>query len=548
VNPLCRAVNPLVFRAALFVCLFFASVVAVVEAQRISIIPRPASVSLAAGEFVLDSTTVVLTDRKLRPIGQLLIGWLAPSTGLPLQLKRGARARPNSICLKLDPSLSPLGQEGYRLDVTPESVVIRAPHPAGVFYGVQSLRQLLPPQVFADSLQRAVRWAIPAVSIEDAPRFSWRGALLDVSRHFMPKQTVMKFIDLFALHKLNVLHWHLTDDQGWRIQIKKYPLLTKIGSIRKETRVGHERDAKGFDGTPHGGFYTQDEIREIVEYARRRFVTIVPEIEMPGHAQAAIAAYPELGNTGQRLEVSTHWGVHKNIYSVSEQTIRFLQAVLKEVLDLFPSKFIHVGGDEIRKDQWKTSPEAQARIKQLGLRDEQDLQTYFIRRMAKFLSSHKRRLVGWDDILERDLPREAVVTSWRGTEGAITAARAGYDVIMATSAYTYLDHYQSKDKGEPLAIGDYLPLDTVYSFDPVPRDLTELEARHILGAQGQLWTEYISDQSQLEYMAFPRLIALAEVTWTPTENRVYRDFWERLKFHEQRLRQLQVNFKSLVTN
>jgi len=388
-------------------------------------------------------------------------------------------------------------------------------------------------------------WKVPCLNIRDYPRFKWRGAMLDVCRYFMPKEFVKKFIDLLALHKMNVLQLHLTEDQGWRIEIKKYPKLTRIGAWRKETLSGHYRDQPHqYDNKPHGGFYTQEDIRELVAYAKDRFVTLVPEIEMPGHAQAAIASYPELGNLEQKLPVRTIWGVNKNIFNAEEKTILFLQDVLTEVLDLFPGEFIHIGGDEATKTQWEESKKAQARIKELGLKDTHELQSYFIGRMDKFLTQKGRRLVGWDEILEGGLAKGATVMSWRGDKGGVIAAKAGHDVVMAPTHSTYLDYYQSKSKGEPLAIGGYLPLEKVYQFEPIPKELTKEEAKHILGAQGQIWTEYIPDPKQAEYMAFPRLCALSEVVWSP-KNKNYPGFILRLKNHLLRLHALDVNYRAL---
>jgi hexosaminidase len=366
---------------------------------------------------------------------------------------------------------------------------------------------------------------------------------VDVGRHFMPMLSLLRFIDQLAILRMNTLQMHLTDDQGWRIEIGRYPRLTEVGSRRKQTRVGREGESKDFDGKPHGGFYTQAELRQIVAYAHERHVTIVPEVEMPGHATAAIASYPELGNTGQAPEVSTHWGVHKSIFNANEKTILFLQDVLSEVLGIFPSPFIHVGGDEAVKDEWKASASAQARIRELGLKDEHELQSYFIRRMDRFLAERGRRLIGWDEILEGGLAPGATVMSWRGMEGGIAAARAGHDVVMTPTDFVYLDYYQSKDPSEPLAIGGYLPVEKVYSFEPVPRELGAEEARRVLGAQGNLWTEYIATPEHLEYMAFPRLAALAEVTWTPKERRHFTDFRDRVRLQEQRWQAMGVNFR-----
>jgi len=512
------------------------------QATNISVLPQPFSLRAGEGFFIVRSDTKVITDKGTHETGAMFARWLAPATGFAFKVSRGDDAD-NAINLRLDGSLNQLGDEGYLLDVTPQRVTIRASHEAGVFYGAQTLRQLLPPAIFSSTHKPGIEWRVPVARIEDRPRFQWRGAMLDVSRHFMPKEFVLHFIDLLAVHKLNRFHWHLTDDQGWRIEIKKYPRLTQVGAWRKETRLGHERTAHGFDKTPHGGFYTQREIREVVQYARQRHITVVPEIEMPGHAQAAIAAYPELGVTGEPLEVWTRWGVNANIFNPSEKTIRFLQDVLTEVIKLFPSQFIHVGGDEAKKDEWQASPQIQARIKELKLKDEHEMQSYFIRQMDAFLTAKGKRLIGWDEILEGGLAAGATVMSWRGIQGGITAAKAGHDVVMAPTTHTYLDYFQSRDSGELPAIGGFLPLETVYSFEPIPADLTAEESRHVLGAQAQLWTEYMLTPGHVEYMAFPRLIALAEVAWSPKEQKNYENFLTRLAVHEERLRLLDVNFK-----
>lgn len=500
------------------------------------------------GSFALQADTAIFAEERAREAAELLADMLRPATGYPLAVSERAEAPDNSILLRLDASLERLGPEGYLLEVSSRRVEIRALAPPGVFYGAQTLRQLLPPAIYAAEPQAGVAWTVPCLRIEDRPRFVWRGALIDVARHFMPRETILRFIDLLALHKMNSLQLHLTDDQGWRIEIKRYPKLTEIGSVRKETRVGHEREARGFDGKPHGGFYTQEEIRQMVEYARRRHVRLVPEIEMPGHAQAAIASYPELGNTREKLEVSTRWGVHKNIFNVREETIVFLQNVLAEVIELFPSEYIHVGGDEVPTDQWKASPYAQALMRKLGLKSEVELHGWFIGRMNDFLRSRGRRLVGWDEILEGGAPPGAVVMSWRGVKGGIAAARAGHDVVMAPTTHTYFDYYQSTDPSEPLAIGGLLPLETVFEFNPIPAELTPEEARRILGAQGQLWTEYIPTPEHLEYMAFPRLVALAEVTWSGKPGREYADFLRRLRAHLERLDRLGVRYRPLDEN
>jgi hexosaminidase len=515
-----------------------------------ALVPRPAHLTPQAGTFTLTGSTVITTDAASRPLGAQLADYLFPATGFRLVVASaappGGSAR--TISIRLDSTLVALGDEGYRLEVRPSRVTIRARRPAGAFYAIQTLRQLLPPAVFRQAKVAATAWTIPAVSIEDYPRFSWRGMHLDVGRHFMPKEFVKKYIDLLALHKLNRFHWHLTEDQGWRIEIRQYPRLTQVGAWRRQTIIGRpDQDSTKwrFDDQPHGGFYTQDDVREIVAYAQARFITIVPEIEMPGHSQAAIAAYPELGNKGDTLPVWTGWGVDENILNPGEPTIRFYQNVLTEVMALFPGHWIHIGGDEAPKAQWKASALAQARIRELGLKDEDELQSYFTRRMDEFLTAHGRSLVGWDEILQGGLAPNAVVMSWRGTDGGIAAARAGHDVVMAPGSHTYFDHYQSADTTtEPLAIGGFLPLDTVYFYEPVPAALTDAEARHVLGSQGQVWTEYIPDPKRVEYMAFPRACALAEVLWTPKADRNYSDFTTRLATHLERLQVLDVNYRS----
>jgi hexosaminidase len=514
----------------------------------IAVIPMPASVTPGIGRFVLPSRAVIGTDQASASIGYQLARYLEPATGFTLRVQPAA-APAGSIHLRRDPTLKRLGPEGYRLEITQTRVVARAPELAGLFYAVQTMRQLLPPEIFREAPVQGVEWSMPAVTIEDRPRFGWRGAHLDVGRYFMPKEFVKKYIDLLALHKLNTFHWHLTEDQGWRLEIKQYPKLTEVGSCRKETILGrYTRDASQwkFDGTPHCGFYTQDDAREIVAYAKARFITVVPEIEMPGHAVAAIAAYPELGVTGEPIDVAGRWGIFSDILNAEPSTITFMQNVLTEVMAIFPSRYIHIGGDEADKAKWKTSPRIQARIKELGLKDEHELQSWFIRQMDAFLSSQGRRLIGWDEILEGGLAENAVVMSWRGVEGGVRAARAKHDVVMAPTTHTYLDYYPSKDRArDGLAIGGFLPLEMVYSYEPIPAELEPEFAKHVLGAQAQLWTEYMPTPKRVEYMAFPRLTALAEVVWTPKEKKDYSDYLQRLEAHLRRLSVLDVNFRPL---
>jgi hexosaminidase len=534
--------NKKLFLFSILIFLYIGVVMA--GSASVSIIPEPAECQIKPGFFELTAETRIVADEPLRPIAELWSKSLGAAAGLEPEIIQTPSGQKGIIHLHINPDLKDLGKEGYLLQVTEEAVRVQAFGEAGIFYGLVSLRQLLGAEIFSQSRVENIRWTIPCLQIRDRPRFGWRGMHLDVSRHFMPVEFVKKYIDLIALHKMNVFHWHLTDDQGWRIEIKKYPKLTEVGAWRKETLVGlMSRQPREFDGTPHGGFYTQEEIREIVEYARRRFVTVVPEIDMPGHMQAAIAAYPELGTTGRPTEVLTYWGGCEQILNVEESTVRFMQDVLAEVLDLFPSEFIHIGGDEVNKQPWKDSPRTQARMKELGLANEEQLQSWFIKQMDTFLAERGRRLIGWDEILEGGLAPGATVMSWRGMDGGIAAATAGHDVVMAPSSHTYFDYYQGDPNTEPLAIGGFIPLEKVYAFEPVPEGLSQSQARHILGAQGQVWTEYISTPGQVEYLILPRMCALAEVIWSPREKTDFEKFQCRLETHLKRLEYLDVNFR-----
>jgi len=520
----------------------------------VAVIPRPLHVTRGRSAFLLTPGTVIVTDRATRDIGYQLADWVAPATGYRLRVAGAPGAAAHTIVLRLDPSLTRLGDEGYQLAVTARQITIRARRPAGAFYAVETLRQLLPPDIFRAAPAVGVTWTVPGVQIEDLPRFSWRGAHLDVSRHFMPKEFVKKYIDLIALYKLNRFHMHLTDDQGWRIEIKKYPLLTAVGGWRRQTLVGRQNNDSTkwiYDARRHGGFYTQDDVREIVAYGKARFVTVVPEIEMPGHAQAAIAAYPWLGNTGQKLEVLQHFGVNAHILNPSDSVIHFMEDVLTEVMALFPSHYIHTGGDEAIKNEWQASPIAQARIKELGVHSENELQSWFTAQISQFLAAHGRALIGWDEILEggmEGLAPNAVVMSWRGIAGGIAAAQAGHDVVMTPTSNTYFDYYQSADTlTEPLAIGGFLPLDSVYVYEPIPPALDSAQAKHVLGTQGQIWTEYDATPKDVEYQLFPRLVALAEVAWTPRELKNVGDFHARLERQLERLAVLDVNYRPSTT-
>ncbi|MCX4609175.1 MULTISPECIES: beta-N-acetylhexosaminidase [Streptomyces] len=482
--------------------------------------------------------------------------WLRATLGaaLGLPLRPGPQDARNAVRLLLDDTLEP---EAYKLGVVVNwGIEIRGGGAAGVFWGAQTLRQLLGPDAFRRAPVRPGRtYGIAHQIIEDAPRFPWRGLMLDVSRHFMPKDGVLRHLDLMAAHKLNVFHFHLTDDQGWRVQIKRYPKLTEVGSWRARTKFGH-RASPLWEEKPHGGFYTQDDIREIVAYAAERHIGVVPEIDIPGHSQAAIAAYPELGNTDvidtTSLAVWDTWGISKNVLAPTDNTLRFYEGVFEELLELFPadagpfSGFVHIGGDECAKDQWKRSPTAQARIRELGLADEDELQSWFVRHFDNWLSARGRRLIGWDEILEGGLAEGAAVSSWRGYQGGVTAARAGHDVVMCPEQQVYLDHRQAAGPDEPVPIGYVRTLEDVYRFEPVPPELTEAEARHVLGTQANVWTEVMEDPARVDYQTFPRLAAFAEVAWSalpaPAE-RDFADFERRMAAHYGRLDALGVAYR-----
>jgi hexosaminidase len=476
--------------------------------------------------------------------------WLRSTVGaaLGLSLPPGPEDARDAVRLYLDDGLAP---EEYRLGAAPDrGIEIRGGGAAGVFWGAQTLRQLLGPEAFRRAPVRPGRtYGVPHQTVRDAPRFAWRGLMLDVARHFLPKDQVLRYVDLMAAHKLNVLHLHLTDDQGWRIEIERYPRLTEVGSWRARTRFGH-RASPLWDEKPHGGHYTKDDIREIVAYAAARHITVVPEIDVPGHSQAAIAAYPELGNTDvvdtAALTVWDTWGISTNVLAPTDGTLRFYERVFEEVLELFPSPFVHIGGDECPKDQWRSSATAQARIRELGLADEDALQSWFVRHFDNWLTARGRRLIGWDEILQGGLAPGAAVSSWRGCAGGITAARAGHDVVMCPEQQVYLDHRQDGGPDEPVPIGWVRTLEDVFRFEPVPPELTPDEARHVLGAQANVWTEAMEDTARVDYQTFPRLAAFAEVAWSrlpaPAE-RDFADFEHRMAAHYRRLDALGVGYR-----
>jgi len=425
--------------------------------------------------------------------------------------------------------------ESYTLDIKRNQMILQG-YPTGVLYGLETVFQMM-----QKSAQGQL--TVPVVFISDYPRYAWRGMHLDVCRHFFTKEEVEKYIDYLALYKFNVFHWHLTDDQGWRIQIKKYPLLTDIGSKRKQTVIGHNSDSAKYDGTPYGGFYTQEEIKEVVSYAAERHITIVPEIEMPGHSLAAIASYPQLSCTGGPFEVGTTWGVFDDVYCPKEETFKFLEDVLDEVCELFPGTYIHIGGDECQKTRWKKCVQCQGLMKKEGLKDENELQSYFIRRIEKYLNSKGKQIIGWDEILEGGLAPNAAVMSWRGMSGGIAAAKLKHKVIMSPGKPCYFDHYQSKDRTkEPLAIGGFNSVKNVYDYEPSPAGLSVADKTYILGAQGNVWTEFIVDFSHVEYMSVPRMCALSEALWSFPARKNYDDFKKRLQAHAVLLDRMHVNY------
>jgi len=499
-------------------------------------VPVPASVEIVPGTIHLPARPVVRipagASAPVEAIAASLAGEIRSRTGRSARvaMSGGDEDSAPGIRLVIDGPAGAAGDdpfsrdESYALVVDGSGVEIRASHPAGLFYGTRTFLQLLP----ASASGHDDPLSVPRVRIEDAPRFRYRGLHLDVGRHWFPVEFVKRYIDVMAAHKLNAFHWHLTEDQGWRLEIRSRPRLAEVGSRRRETILKKNFDPYVGDGVPYGGFYTQDEVREVVAYAAERFVTVIPEIEMPGHSVAALAAYPELACTEGPFEVATTWGVHEEIYCPSEQTFAFLEDVLSEVIELFPSPLIHIGGDEAPKARWIESPLAQEVIRREGLRDEAELQSWFLRRIEAFVGERGRRIVGWDEILEGGLPPDAVVMSWRGVGGGIEAARQGHEVIMTPTSHAYFDYYQGDPDVEPLAIGGFLPLERVYAFEPVPDGLPATAAGHVLGAQGNLWTEYLKTPDAVEYMAFPRALALAEVTWSPRAARSWNGFLARL--------------------
>ena len=503
-----------------------------------ALLPRPAELrELDEPGFRLEAATTFTAPDELRDEAEWLRSALRAATGLPL--REAGVGDEAAIVFALD---AELGAEAYRLATSAAGIRIFAGGAAGAFYAAQTVLQLLPPAIYRRARVVGVDWVLPAVDIADAPRFGWRGAMLDVARHFMPKHDVLRFIDLLAAHRLNVLHLHLTDDQGWRIEILRYPRLTEVGAWRTESQVGAGPDTT-FDGRPHGGFYTQDELREIVAYAAARHIDVVPEIDVPGHSQAAIAAYPVLGVTGEQLEVYTRWGINPTVLNMEEATVRFYQGVLDEVMAIFPSRFIGVGGDECPKELWESDPRTRELMAERGLATGEELQTWFIRRLDEHLTGSGRRLFGWDEVLEGELDPGAVVASWRGSRGAVTAARRGHDVVLCPDDSVYLDYRQSGSPDEPIPVSIVLAVDDVYGFEPVPAELAAEQAAHVLGSQANIWTEHMDSPRTVDFFAFPRLAALAEVLWSSAPKDL-AGFRARLTHHLLRLDALGVEYRA----
>ena len=507
------------------------AVMAVSAYAKVTIVPYPQQVVEQEGSYKLAGASlrcVGAIDERTQALVDRFAAELSQATGKTSKVLKGKAGK--GINFIHDQTMA---EEAYVLNVGTKSIDIKASTLRGFNWAVQSLKQMMPVEIYAGKAASEVEWTVDCCQINDEPRFGYRGLLIDEARHFFGMETIKDVLDVMEIHKLNKLHWHITDDQGWRIEIKKYPLLTQVGSIRKETLVGHLRRSTEYDGTPYGEgmWYTQDQIREIVEYAASKGIDIIPEIDLPGHMQAALTAYPYLGCTGGPYEVWTKWGVSKDVLCIGkETTMEFIIDVLSEVCDLFPSKFIHIGGDECPKVKWAECPHCQQKIKELGIKADEKhsaehfLQSYVTARAEQYLATRGRRLIGWDEILEGELAPDATVMSWRGTKGGEAAVKLGHDVIMTPYQYLYLDYYQSKEQDkEPLAIGGYVPVERCYSFEPFTDEMTPEQKGHILGVQANLWTEYIGDQDYLEYMLLPRLSALSEVQWCAPEKKI----WER---------------------
>lgn len=500
--------------------------------REVAIVPQPNQLKVNEGSFAVNKRTsiVIPENSELMIAAQFMNARFKLAAGFELKVTNEKPSK-NYISIELD-TLSGLSNEAYSLNVTRQGAGIKAGTTRGAFYGLMSVLQLLPPQIESAKRVEEVEWLMPCVEIMDQPRFVWRGLHLDVCRHFVSVEFIKKQIDVMALYKMNTFHWHLTEDQGWRIEIKKYPELTGTGSKRIEG-----------DGTEYGGFYTQEQIKEVVSYAKERFINVVPEIELPGHSLAALVGYPELSCTGGPFKVRNIWGVEPDVYCAGkDKTFEFLEDVITEVVALFPYEYFHIGGDECPKDRWKVCPDCQKRIKMEGLKDEHELQSYFVRRIEKVLLAHGKKMIGWDEILEGGLAPSATVMSWRGEQGGIEAAEQGHDVVMTPGNWVYLDHYQGNSKVEPVGIGGYTTLEESYSYDPVPAELSADKSKHVLGTQGNVWSEYLYTPELFEYRIYPRIIAIAEVGWTEKANKNFADFLKRMDSQFVRLDMHGINY------
>jgi len=512
------------------------------EPAAISVIPQPQYVEQKEGSFRIDSKCPIFllnyNDQQMHRIAGFLNEKLSTGAGFTLEVKEADLESMEKGIYFLEAGLP---SECYSIHVLKDKIIVDYGDGAGAFYALQTLFQLMPKEIFGNQKANGVRWEVPCCDIEDAPRFAYRGMHLDVCLHFFDMDFLKRYIDVMAMHKVNRFHWHLTEDQGWRLEIKKYPLLTEKGQWRKETVIGSLKSGF-YDGTPHGGYYSQEEVRELVKYAEDRYVTIIPEIEMPGHALAAIACYPELScGLEENYETATKWGVFKQVYCPKDETFKFLEDVMDEVFELFPSKLVHIGGDECPKASWKECPHCQQMIKKLGLKDEFELQSWFITRMEKYINSKGHEIIGWDEILQGGLAPNAKVMSWLGEEGGIKAAQQHHEVVMAPHYRYYLDYWQADPDTEPLAMSGPTTLRTMYDYNPVPDVLTPEEAKYIIGVEGCVWTEYMPTPARVEYMAWPRMCAIAETGWTKT-GKDWEAFAERLEKHLGRLDELHVGY------
>ncbi len=496
-----------------------------------SIIPKPQTVTMKDGQFELNPNTLIYTENEEQlKVASLFLKKIEKSTGLSLK-SSSQKPNRNALVFQLDKSMD-INDEGYFLKVDGDQILIKAKNNNGFFYAMQTLMQLLPSEIESQTQVSGKEWAIPAVQIVDEPTFAWRGLNLDVSRHFVPVDSIKKQLDVLSLYKINKFHWHLTDDQGWRIEIKKYPKLTEIGAKRRND-----------DGSIYDGYYTQEDIKEVVAYAQERFIDVIPEIDVPGHVVSVLAGYPELSCTTEHLETRTLWGVDSNILCAGkERTFSFLEDVFEEVVPLFPFAYVHIGGDEVPKEKWEKCPHCQKRIADENLTDEAHLQSYFMARTENILKRHDKKIFGWDEILEGGISETANITSWTGEEGGIAAANAGHNVVMNPSAYTYLNFYQGDHKVEPMAFGSFISLEDIYNYDPIPSQIAEDKRKHILGSQASIWTEYASTTPIIEYLLYPRVLAMAELTWTKNENKSYNDFLRRLEGQYTRLDKHHINY------